>query len=145
MDKGIANLKERGVIGSNQLGCTDAQIAEIQGTHNFKLPSSYIYFLKKLGVNAGDFYLGTDIFYPIVLELKEWAHELLKEHDIKSILSEDSFVFSMHQGYQFMYFNCSEGDDPPVYHYFEGDSDSKKIAKSFSDFFYEVSFESWSS
>jgi SMI1-KNR4 cell-wall len=52
--------------------------------------------------------------------LQEEAVALLNYNNEDFILPTDAFVFSMHQGYEFKYFKTSEGDDPPVYQYVEG-------------------------
>lgn len=53
--------------------------------------------------------------------LNEAATGLLQENDKNYKLPSDAFVFYMHQGYQFMFFRLSEGDDPPVYFFGEGE------------------------
>jgi hypothetical protein len=40
----------------------------------------------------------------------------------------------MHQGYEFDYFIASEGGDPPVYQYVEGNGRPLRVWNSFSDF-----------
>jgi hypothetical protein len=49
-------------------------------------------------------------------------------------LPEGAIVFLMHQGYQFFYLDCgSGGDDPPVFHYHEGEPGVVRRFERFSD------------
>ncbi|MNJ01580.1 hypothetical protein D3C73_1612580 [compost metagenome] len=41
----------------------------------------------------------------------------------------------MHQGYIFGYFNFSEGEDPPIYEYLEGNGRPKATWNNFTEFF----------
>ena len=60
-------------------------------------------------------------------------------------MTDDDFVFFMHQGYEFCFFKLSEGDNPPVYFYSEeacpfhprksAHSNFIKITDSLSEFF----------
>lgn len=52
--------------------------------------------------------------------LIEDAKILLEENNFPEVLPADAFVFWMHQGYQFAFFRIGEGEDPPVYHFEEG-------------------------
>ncbi len=38
----------------------------------------------------------------------------------------------MHQGYQFLYFDCDAGHDPPVYLFLEGEDAPRQVFDSFS-------------
>ena len=58
----------------------------------------------------------------------------MRENEEGVELSKEDFVFSMHQGYEFTYFKLSEGDDPPVYQYVEGNGSPVLTWNSFSDF-----------
>lgn len=84
--------------------------------------SSYKEFLRAMGKGAGMFFRGTAMFLPDLNKgLKTAARELLEENQQPTQVLDDAFVFSMHQGYQFDYFYTTDGDDPPVYHYMEGE------------------------
>ncbi len=57
-------------------------------------------------------------------------------------MPEDAFVFFMHQGYQFMFFRLSEGDDPPVYYYGEGEGqDTFRVLQPSYSAFLETEIE----
>lgn len=49
----------------------------------------------------------------------ELAVELLDENNFSEKLTDNQFVFMMHQGYMFWYINLDEGDNPAVYLYDE--------------------------
>jgi len=49
-------------------------------------------------------------------------------------LPSDAFIFSMHQGYEFWYFRISEGDNPPVYGFHEGEADPQLLVAQFPTF-----------
>jgi len=116
--------------------CTENEIEELKQLGKGKpLPKNYIEFMKMAG-NGVNFLKGSDYTVSYVYKLKEWAIELLKENDCSQNLTDNDFVFFMHQGYQFAFFKLDEGDDPPVYYYHEGD-DFFTEYKSFSDFLIE--------
>jgi hypothetical protein len=131
------------------IGCTQEQVEEIKiRQHVSSLPSLYEEFLLKMGRSAGKFLPGPEHFYPIVLELKEVAVGILKENLPSFVLPDDAFIFTENQGYEFMFFLTNEkSDDPPVFHYLEGDGKLRKeIApqqwEHLSDF-YKAMLEWW--
>jgi len=62
--------------------------------------------------------------------------ELLEENQFPQTLPKDAFVFLMHQGYQFSFFRLSEGENPPIYFYCEGETKESfvKTHRQFTDF-----------
>lgn len=115
-------------------GCSEDEIKELEKEIGHSLPTLYRNFLLNVGHHAGLLFQGTDIFFGSIKELTQEANELLEENYKSFNLPEDAFVFSMHQGYGFNYFRFSEGKNPPVYPYIEGEGDSKLAWKSFSSF-----------
>lgn len=116
--------------------CSEKDVRTIERKFKVSLPPVYLRFLYMMGRSAGTYQRGSSCFYPELLELRDWAEELLLENNFKP-LPEDAFVFWMHQGYQFAFFRLSEGDDPPVYYYHEVESkeDFRLDAQHVSDFF----------
>ena len=104
-------------------------------TKNYILPNCYIKFIKRAG-NGMQMFRGSDYSFEYISTLKKWAIELLEENEFVKKLSENDFVFMMHQGYVFYFFNLEEGDDPPVYYYGEGENMDNffKISDTFSGF-----------
>jgi len=131
----IKALSEK--IGATNLlrPCSKEEIKEIALSCNYPLPASYLEFLRNMGRGAGEFLKGSSCFYPEILELRNWAEELLVENSFTP-LPDDAFVVWMHQGYQFLFFRAKEGEDPPLYFYLEGQSNDNFIKKedSFTDF-----------
>lgn len=99
--------------------CTEEEVRLLEKNLNCRLPDAYREFLLWMGHGAGAFLQGTDIFYKHVPKIQGWAKELLAENGFPVLLPDDAVVFMMHQGYQFMFFRVSEGDNPPIYYYHE--------------------------
>ena len=137
-------LVRQGVATENTLrGCSATEIEEIQADVGRPLPLAYREFLAQMGLGAGDFYVGTDLFYPSLLGVTKAAHELVAEDEADIVLPEDAIVFMMHQGYQFMFVRADEGDDPPVYYYMERSGEFVKKAVQLSQFLIEVAHDEW--
>lgn len=110
------------VRGSELSPCTPEEVRTLEEHIAHTLPQAYREFLLWMGHGAGPFLRGTSVFYGDLPDQGEAAEELLQENAIEAVLPKDAFVFYMHQGYQLMFFRLSEGDDPPVYYYGEGES-----------------------
>lgn len=119
-------------------GCSLAEIAVLEDRCGNPLPKKYKDFMVFMGRKAGRFLQGTDIFYSSVSELRIEAIDLLKENKEEFQLLSEYFVFSMHQGYEFLFFDCYDGDDPIIYQYIEGEGEPKKAWGSFSSFINET-------
>jgi hypothetical protein len=78
---------------------------------------------------------GSSAFYNEIFDLREGSIELLYEDGFKD-LPDNTFVFWMHQGYQFAFFYLNQGENPPVYFYYEGRTkdDFELVENSFTDF-----------
>jgi len=130
-----AALANANICAPEQLvGVSEIEIARLERTLNLRLPQQYKTFLQSCGQGAGRFFTGTDMFFPGVEQLRNAAEALLQENHETFQLPADAVVFSMHQGYQFNYFHSSEGDDPAVYHYMEGEGLPVLTHESFSSF-----------
>ena len=121
--------------GCNLIGCSNKEIAKIEDLYGIELPQTYKDYLLAMGKSADDYMKGSSVFYDEIFDLKDGSSRLLQENDFKS-LPENAFVFWMHQGYQFAFFYLNEGDDPPVYFYYEGANDREFVRKeeSLTDF-----------
>lgn len=128
-----ARLTKAGIALPEQcVGCSAVEIKELEERFGVLFPQSYIAFLKAIGRKAGGFFQGTDIFYPEILENRAGAEELLEEDQSDFRLLQSDFVFAIHQGYQFMYFNTENSDDPPVSYYAEGKGLTQRRWETFS-------------
>lgn len=117
--------------------CSWYEIDKLEKQLGSKLPKMYREILSHIGQGAGDFWAGEDCFYKHLPLIQKWARELLREDSFPVSLPDDAFVFFMHQGYQFDFFRLSEGDNPPVYSYLEGQPECEfmKTHEKFTDFF----------
>lgn len=116
-------------------GCTAQEVAEVEATLRVRLPNAYREFLGLCGKQAGEFLSGTGWTFPAILALKESAATLLSECGTQQKLSPSDFVFATHQGYQFLFFDCQSGQDPPVFRFVEGDQSAQQVFDSFSTWF----------
>jgi hypothetical protein len=137
-------LVRRGVVTENTIGgCSLEEIEEVEANVGRTLPLAYREFLSKMGRGAGDFYVGTDLFYPSLLGITEGARELVAEDRPGLVLPDDAIVFMMHQGYQFMFIRADEGEDPPVYYYMEQSGKFVKLAEQLTQFLLDVAHDNW--
>jgi hypothetical protein len=100
------------------------------------LPENYIKFLANCG-HGVEFYRGDDYHVKEVKELLSDANFLLyTENDFQSVMPETAFVFWMHGGYQFAFFELEKGDNSPIYFYNEGEDFAcfRKVAENFTEF-----------
>ncbi|WP_458122146.1 SMI1/KNR4 family protein [Paenibacillus sp. Z6-24] len=134
----VSLLSEYKIANDNEIqGFTASEVEQCEQVLGSKLPNQYREFLLAIGHDAGLLFQGTDILFRNVddlLELRKEAEDLLAENEETYILPTDAFVFSMHQGYEFSFFVISEGNDPPVYQYVEGDGPPVLVWDSFSAF-----------
>ena len=115
--------------------CTSGEIRALEDKNALTLPIKYKEFLLNGDAVFEEVMAGSDFHPPYLEKLNDWAKDLLEEDGNPCTLKVDDFVFCMHQGYQFLYFNCSEdSDDPPVYYYLEGDKSVTRVANSFTQY-----------
>lgn len=125
------------------VGCSAQEIDEIEAAVGRRLPLAYREFLAQMGHGAGDFYMGTDIFYPRLHGLGQAARDLVAEEKSNLALPNEAIVFMMHQGYQFLFVRNDEGDDPPVYYYMEFSGQFVKKSDHLTDFLIDVAHNDW--
>lgn len=124
-------------------GCLEIGVREIEKNFGYHLPKIYREFLLKMGLGAGKFYQGTDIFWEKgFLDYRDWTEfreaflDILKDEKSNFELTNNCFVFAHHQGYIFWFFYVQIGEEnPPVYGY--KDREIKKVSDSFSAFLLE--------
>ncbi len=113
-------------------GCSADQIAALTEQTKGHLPSTYLQFMEAAGNGVDDFLRGSDFTFEDLEGVREAAEELLAEAGLEP-LSSCAFVFTMHQGYQFYYFQ-----DGAVFYFMEGDYRPEKRFDSFESFFDSV-------
>ena len=113
------------------------EVDSLEKFFGVQLPKTYKSFLTCIGKQSGKLFIGTNCFYDDLLGLRTAAESLLKENEESFILPEDSFVFSMHQGYEFMFFLTKAGEDPPIFQYVEGQGSPQIAGSCFTNFLWE--------
>ena len=116
----------------NSKGCTESEIVSLTPDDPEILPESYRKFLRVAGNGIDDFLTGSDFRVPELEGTREAANQLLENSGLPP-LPRHAFVFVMHQGFQFYYF-----DNESVYYFQEGWGAVKKSFDSFEHFFFSV-------
>lgn len=99
---------------------TENEILEFEKRLSISFPAAYKEFLLWMGNGAGDFITHFVFHLRSLLNIQEFAEELVQEHS--EILPNDALViFWGSQGYYFIFVQVDEGDDPPIHIYSEGD------------------------
>lgn len=105
--------------------CTAKEIEDIRAAQRVaRLPAQYEEFLRTMGKRAGELLLGTDFFYPFVVELAGEMRELVSDNGIEHLIRPGSVLVGMHQGYELYWlepgnpsgrlFHYTEGRDAPI-------------------------------
>lgn len=115
--------------------CTEKEISSSEQQLGLLLPIVYREFLLWGGYEPHRLLDFSDCNFSQLSSLQEYAVELLAENNFPESLPKDAFIFCFHQGYQFMFFKISEGQNPPVYFYGEGQKETYflKVYESFSE------------
>lgn len=116
-------------------GATSEEIAELEEYAGGKFPLAYRTFLQTMGKSAGRLFQGSHalISQRWSLRYRDFAQEMLSKHGGDE-LPEPTFVFLMHQGYQFLFFRLDEGDDPPIYIVTDSEPEPKLLSESFTTY-----------
>lgn len=115
------------------IGCSNEEIDALQSELNITFPEAYRSFLLAFGKDLGGLFLDTEMFFDDLVENREVASEILEEENCIELLN-GMFVFSVYHGFQFLCFKIGAEDDPPVFHYLEGNCKLEKISDHFSDY-----------
>lgn len=128
-------LIKRGIATrSDIVGCTQEELSEAFDIA--ALPVDYVEFLRQMGRAAGNLFRGTDIHYPTLLEVDEWAKEFCSREDVP-LSSVGKFFFAAHQGYQYYYFDIVDKSEL-VWVYTEGDLGPQCAGPTFLEFVWSV-------
>jgi hypothetical protein len=134
LERAVTRLIEAGLAGPATIrGCREEEIGRLEKELGVALPALYRLFLARIGRSAGAFLSGTDFLFADLGGLRLQAEQLLHESKAGFRLSDTDFVFAVHQGYQFLFFDTKESDDPAVWRYEEGDTASRKVFSHFSE------------
>jgi hypothetical protein len=120
---------EHGLRGKGTaIGCSADDISALEHQAGIEFPADYREFLLRAGRGAEDLWRGSDYTLDELPEIQEAAKELLRDANLA--LPKGSFVFFMHQGYQFFFLNPDD-----VFFFLEGRKEIEKHHDSFADFF----------
>lgn len=101
------------------IGCSKTEITELEAALNLRLPRAYRTFLSNCGKGAGEFLCGTDWEYKDIPQMQSIAKQLVDDSPFAGRWSSTLFAFTMHQGYEFLFFDSTQGQDPPVWHFYD--------------------------
>ncbi len=131
-------------FGGEVIPCTEKEVKYIESmlTRPYHLPGAYKEFLlyggKKIArIFDSQFFFSYDLALLMLKDEYRDIIEMLRSQDPNAKLYPDIFILSQHEGYHFTYFRLTEGDDPPVYFWEEGEGGleaSWQGFDSFSDF-----------
>lgn len=116
------------------IGCTAEEVAAIERERGLRLPRSYREFLETCGKKADRFCVSEQIFYPDLLKFPQWTLDILLEDGCAWRPAPSHFIFWMHDGIEFAYFDCASVDEPPIYQWWEGRSEPTVAWQTFGDF-----------
>jgi hypothetical protein len=132
-ERAVTRLIEAGLAEPAKIrGCREEEIGQLEKELGVALPAFYRLFLARMRRSACAFLSGTDFLFADLGGLRRQAEQLLRESKAGFRLSDTDFVFAVHQGYQFLFFDTKESDDPAVWRYEEGDAASQKVFRHFS-------------
>ena len=123
--------------------CTEEEIEELEALlpESFSLPGALKEFLTVGGHKIGRLFNSVDFSYRIIRLYLEKGHgdilRMLKPYTSDPRLPQDILILNEYSGESFTYLLLSEGDDPKVYFWEEGEGgleDAEQEAESFSKF-----------
>ncbi|GAB3424957.1 hypothetical protein [Flindersiella endophytica] len=110
----------RAQYGDRLIGLTGAEVEQVRAAQGVeRLPAAYERFLRTAGRSGHALLVGTDAFYPVLLEIPAWTRELLEENHVAELLPPDAVTIALHQGYHASWLTTWREDDPPVVEYGE--------------------------
>jgi hypothetical protein len=101
--------------------CSQAEIKKYEEMLDCKFPNAYKEFLEWMGKDTGGFMCYYFFRLSGLPRNKEDALELMHEDEYKEEFPEDAIVFAWgSDAFDFFFIRASEGDDPPIHHYWQG-------------------------
>ncbi|MCC7085001.1 MAG: SMI1/KNR4 family protein [Pirellulales bacterium] len=115
------------------VGCTLEEINSIESHFSVRLPKAYRDFLLEMGRDAGDFLVGMDYTFPLMLGFRDSAEDWLRESGSVFKLPTNAYVFFSDPGGAFSFFYCDGEQDPPVTVFIETELEPRRLFEHFSD------------
>jgi len=117
------------------VGCTEAQIVELERSFASPMPLAYREYLKWMGADHNGPFRGSDWFAKDVVENTEYVPELLRDNGVQWKLPAAILSFFCHQGYMCAWFDLQEAEaDPKCWFFREGGMEQPKMVGPFSAF-----------
>ncbi|MEU3024087.1 SMI1/KNR4 family protein [Nocardiopsis alba] len=126
---------EKGLV----CGISESELTELRTKLGSPLPGAYEDFMRRLGRGAGKLFVGTDIFFPQVIDFQQDMKDFLIEEGVEEYITGESVAFASHQGYQVYWMSSRNEFDPTVLMHQEGESHVLSRWESFSDFIWSHS------
>ncbi|MBD2806992.1 SMI1/KNR4 family protein [Xenorhabdus sp. ZM] len=102
--------------GISVVGCNREQISSLEEKQG-NLSEFYKLYLKYMGVNPGDFRIGSAMLFSDLNDINEETLVLMCDNNI--IPPTGIFTFLMHQGYASLFFTDRDSEDSKIYCYTE--------------------------
>ena len=121
----------------NSKPCSIDEINLVEEHFGILLPNMYRQFLLNFGNGSKEFMVGEDYTINWLINMKDEANKMLLEKNLPE-LSNDAFVFWMHQGYQFMFFETADNNQNPAIFYYNEcyEMDIIKISNNMNELLY---------
>lgn len=116
--------------GEHVAGMNQEQISTLENKYAVRLPKAYKEWLAEFGASSSGIFYSVTFTYPQLEEAQRRAKKLASVDGFS--LPESAIVFLI-DDCSFCYFDATEGDDPPVYEFYENHTSATKIQDSFSD------------
>jgi len=107
--------------------CTPEDISAIESKYFVKLPRTYKDFLLAVGRSSNKIFSDVILMYPAICDVDDVIKSTLGDFQPPS----SAFIFVLHND-TVLYFTTSEGDDPPIYRFTQGDEAAEEVFPSFS-------------
>ncbi len=125
----IEKLIDLGYLKEKLVGAEIKVINKIERNFKIKLPELYKEFLLQMDFNGA--WEGLDYYFHLGISDKFYtqrvANEILKYDKSKYYPLKNKLVITIHDEYVFNFIPTNCGDNPPVYHYEQGQSSSKLL------------------
>lgn len=117
------------------VGCSEVEIGQLEASFSVNLPRVYKEFLRTMGKNAGQFEIDSAWNFSSLGRVQETAKDSLLE------IAPATFFFLENSGSQFLCFDCTSSDDPPVLIYELPSQKPSVFCRSLSEWFSRSSAE----
>jgi hypothetical protein len=116
LDEVVEMIKKHQLAREEEIvGCSEVEIAALEGHFGRRFPGEYRAFLKRMGKKAGRCFIGTRTFADQILLAQSEFREYVAEVPWGRFLPDGVWVVYSLQGYAFGFICARFGDDAPVF------------------------------